>query len=234
MLSVEGIHAAYGALQALENISIEVGEKQIVCLLGANGAGKTTTLNCISGVVTTTKGRIMFDGEDVTRLSVDKVVARGIVQVPEGREIFPTMSVEDNLLLGGWLNKDKGRRARDFDWIYHLFPRLKERARQAAGTLSGGEQQMLMIGRALMARPRVMLFDEPSLGLSPLLVQQVFSIIRTIHESGVPILLVEQNARIALEVSSYGYILENGEITLQGPSHQLRTNEQIQMAYLGR
>jgi branched-chain amino acid transport system ATP-binding protein len=234
MLSLEGVDAAYGRLQALENISIDVGEKQIVCLLGANGAGKTTTLNCISGAVRVTRGRILFEGEDITRLPVDKVVARGIVQVPEGREIFTTMSVEDNLLLGAWLKKDKRQRARDFEWIYHLFPRLKERAKQNAGTLSGGEQQMLMIGRALMARPRVVLFDEPSLGLSPVLVQQVFSIIHTIHASGMTILLVEQNARIALEISSYGYILENGEITLQGKTDELRTNEQIQLAYLGR
>jgi branched-chain amino acid transport system ATP-binding protein len=233
MLSVECIDAAYGRLQVLENISIDVGEKQIVCLLGANGAGKTTTLNCISGTIPVTKGRIVFEGEDITRLPVDGVVARGIVQVPEGREIFATMSVEDNLLLGAWLKKDKRQRARDFEWIYHLFPRLKERAKQNAGTLSGGEQQMLMIGRALMARPRVVLFDEPSLGLSPVLVQQVFSIIRTIHASGMTILLVEQNAGIALEISSYGYVLENGEIALQGESRELRTNEQIQLAYLG-
>ncbi|HVZ52916.1 MAG TPA: ABC transporter ATP-binding protein [Pseudolabrys sp.] len=234
MLKLEGIHAAYGPVRALENISIEVGKTQIVSLLGANGAGKTTTLNCISGLVAATKGRVTFDGEDVTDLPVDKIVARGIVQVPEGREIFPTMSVEDNLLLGAWLKKDAAQRARDFEWIYHLFPRLKERARQAAGTLSGGEQQMLMIGRALMAKPRMLLVDEPSLGLSPILVQQVFAIIRAIHESGIPILVVEQNVRIALDVSSYAYILENGEITLEGPSQDLRHNPQVHEAYLGR
>jgi branched-chain amino acid transport system ATP-binding protein len=234
MLNLKNIHAAYGPVQALEEISIEVGKDQIVCLLGANGAGKTTTLNCISGVVAVTKGKVIFDGEDVTSLPVDKLVARGIVQVPEGREIFPTMSVEDNLVLGAWLRKDKAGRKRDFDWVYHLFPRLQERATQFAGTLSGGEQQMLMIGRALMAKPRLIMFDEPSLGLSPILVQQVFAIIRSIHDSGIPILLVEQNAQIALDVSSYGYILENGEITMKGPSSELRADKKIHEAYLGR
>lgn len=234
MLRLEGIHASYGPVHALENISLEVGAKQVVCLLGANGAGKTTTLNCISGVVAVTKGRVLFEDEDITDQPVDKLVARGIVQVPEGREIFPTMSVEDNLLLGGWRRSDKDKRGRDLEWIYHLFPRLKERTKQAAGTLSGGEQQMLMIGRGLMSKPRLMMFDEPSLGLSPILVEQVFAIIRTIHESGIPILLVEQNVRIALDISSYGYILENGEITLQGPSQDLRHNDQIREAYLGR
>ncbi len=233
MLEVAGIHAAYGAVRALENVSLKVGAGQIVCLLGANGAGKTTTLNCISGVVPVQEGRIRFDGEDITNARVDRLVARGIVQVPEGREIFPTLSTEDNLLLGGWTRPRGESRPRELARIYDLFPRLSERAAQMAGTLSGGEQQMLMIGRALMAKPKLLMFDEPSLGLSPLLVQQVFQIIPRINAAGVPILLVEQNARMALQVSSYGYILENGEIALEGPSCELAGDPQVQHAYLG-
>ncbi|MFI4986115.1 MAG: ABC transporter ATP-binding protein [Alphaproteobacteria bacterium] len=233
MLEVLGIHAAYGAVQALEDVSLTVAAGQIVCLLGANGAGKTTTLNCISGLVPVLGGRILFDGEDVTNQRVDRLVARGIVQVPEGREIFPGLSAEDNLLLGGWTQRRSQGRRSELARVYELFPRLAERAGQAAGTLSGGEQQMLMIGRALMAKPRLLMFDEPSLGLSPILVQQVFQIIRRIHGEGMPILLVEQNARIAFEVSSYGYILENGEINLRGPAGFLATDPQVREAYLG-
>ncbi len=233
MLEVAAVHAAYGAVRALEDVNLKVGAGQIVCLLGANGAGKTTTLNCVSGVVPVRKGRILFDGEDVTNERVDRLVARGIVQVPEGREIFPALSTEDNLLLGTWTRRRDGNARSELAAIYELFPRLRERAAQMAGTLSGGEQQMLMIGRALMAKPRLLMFDEPSLGLSPLLVQQVFEIIQRIHAQGIPILLVEQNARMALQVSSYGYILENGEIALHGPSHELAGDPQVQHAYLG-
>ena len=186
-----------------------------MCLLGANGAGKTTTLNCISGVVPLAGGRIRFEGEDVTGLSIDRIVARGIVQVPEGREIFPELSVVDNLPLGTWLHRREPPRDL-LERVYDYFPRLKERAQQHAGTLSGGEQQMLMIGRALMARPKLLLLDEPSLGLSPILIEQVFAIVARIHADGVPILLVEQNARVALAASQYGYVLENGEIRLHG------------------
>ena len=233
MLEVAGIHAAYGPVHALEDVSLKLAAGQIVCLLGANGAGKTTTLNCISGIVPVRAGRITFDGEDITNGRVDRLVARGIVQVPEGREIFPTLSTEDNLLLGGWTQPRGDGRRQELGRVYDLFPRLRERAAQPAGTLSGGEQQMLMIGRALMARPRLVMFDEPSLGLSPILVQQVFDIIRRIHADGMPILLVEQNARMALEISSYGYILENGEIKLQGPAEVLATDPQVREAYLG-
>lgn len=233
MLEVSGIHAAYGAIRALEEVSLKLAAGQIVCLLGANGAGKTTTLNCISGIVRVRQGRITFEGDDITNERVDRLVARGIVQVPEGREIFRTLSTEDNLLLGAWARRrGKGHRA-ELERVYELFPRLKERAAQAAGTLSGGEQQMLMIGRGLMAKPRLLMLDEPSLGLSPILVQHVFAIIRRIHEQGLPILLVEQNARMALEVSSWGYILENGEIKLQGPANVLATDPQVREAYLG-
>jgi branched-chain amino acid transport system ATP-binding protein len=233
MLEVGELHASYGAVQALENVALDIGAKQIVCLLGANGAGKTTTLNCISGVVPVTKGRIRFDGEDITNMPVEHIVARGIIQVPEGREIFPTLSVEDNVTLGAWLYRREKRVSADRDRVYALFPLLAQRARQPAGTLSGGEQQMLMIGRALMARPRLLMFDEPSIGLSPILVDQVFEIIQRIHADGTPILLVEQNARVALDASSYGYILENGEITLHGEAAMLARNPQVQEAYLG-
>jgi len=232
MLSIDGLHAAYGKVSALADVSLSVAPGQIVCLLGANGAGKTTTLNCISGLVAASAGRIAFEGEDIGELRVEDIVGRGIVQVPEGREIFAAMSVEDNLTLGAW--RQPRRRNRDeLQRVYELFPRLRERAAQLAGTLSGGEQQMLMIARALMARPKLLMLDEPSLGLSPILVRQVFDIIRAIHASGIAILLVEQNARIALDVSQYGYILENGEINLHGPAAALAENPLVHEAYLG-
>jgi branched-chain amino acid transport system ATP-binding protein len=233
MLELVGISASYGAVRALKNVSLTVPAGRIVCLLGANGAGKTTTLNCISGVVPLTAGRIRFDGDDITGWPIDRVVARGIVQVPEGREIFPELTVADNLLLGTWLHRRKGGAARGFERVYGYFPRLSERAQQLAGTLSGGEQQMLMIGRALMAEPKLLLLDEPSLGLSPLLVQQLFAIIARVHADGVPILLVEQNAAVALSVSDHAYIIENGEIRLDGPARDLERNEEVKAAYLG-
>ena len=232
MLELENISARYGAIHALEGISLTVSAGQVVCLLGANGAGKTTTLNCISGVVPLAGGRIRFEGEDVAGLSIDRLVARGIVQVPEGREIFPELTVADNLLLGQWLHRRKPA-ADSLERVYDYFPRLKERAAQHAGTLSGGEQQMLMIGRALMARPKLLLLDEPSLGLSPVLIEQVFAIVKRIHADGVPILLVEQNARVALSISQYGFVLENGEIRLHGAASELADNPEIRAAYLG-
>lgn len=233
MLELNGISASYGAVRALENVSLRVPAGRIVCLLGANGAGKTTTLNCISGVVPLVAGTIRFEGDDITGWPIDRIVARGIVQVPEGREIFPEMSVADNLLLGTWLRRRKRDAARGFERVYGYFPRLLERARQPAGTLSGGEQQMLMIGRALMAEPKLLLLDEPSLGLSPLLVQQLFGIIARVHADGVPILLVEQNAAVALAASDHAYIIENGEIRLDGPARELERNEEVKAAYLG-
>jgi len=232
MLELESISASYGAIRALDRVSLTVPAGHIVCLLGANGAGKTTALNCVSGVVRPSGGRIRFLGEDITGLSIDQIVARGIVQVPEGREIFPELTVTDNLVLGTWLHRR--RPAGDlFERVYDYFPRLKERAQQHAGTLSGGEQQMLMIGRALMTRPKLLLLDEPSLGLSPVLIEQVFAILARIHADGVPILLVEQNARVALSASQYGYVLENGEIRLHGASAELIDNPEIRTAYLG-
>jgi len=231
MLELENISAAYGNVRALENVSLSVAHGQVVCLLGANGAGKTTTLNCISGVVPLSGGRIRFDGEIISGLSIDRIVARGIVQVPEGREIFPELSVFDNLSLGAWLYR---RAPRDqVERVYDYFPRLRERAQQHAGTLSGGEQQMLMIGRALMARPKLLLLDEPSLGLSPILIEQVFAIVARIHADGIPILLVEQNARVALAVSNAGYVLENGEIRLSGKASDLAGDPEVRAAYLG-
>jgi len=231
MLELENVSARYGAIHALEAVSLTVSAGQVVCLLGANGAGKTTTLNCICGVVPLAAGRIRFENEDIAGLSIDRIVARGIVQVPEGREIFPEMMVADNLLLGCWLNRSGI--ADLFERVYDYFPRLKERAKQQAGTLSGGEQQMLMIGRALMARPKLLLMDEPSLGLSPVLIEQVFAILARINREGVPILLVEQNARVALAASQYGYVLENGEIRLHGAAADLTENSEIRAAYLG-
>ena len=233
MLEVNGIAASYGAVRALEGISLSLAEGAMVCLLGANGAGKTTTLNCISGVVPVTHGTIHCDGKDITRWRIDRIVAHGIVQVPEGREIFPLLSVRDNLQIGAWLHRRRRDLSGDFDRVFDYFPRLKERAGQLAGTLSGGEQQMLMIGRALMGRPRYLMMDEPSLGLSPVLVQQLFAVISRMHREGMGILLVEQNARIALAVSQYGYIIENGEVRLHGEAAGLAENPEVRAAYLG-
>ena len=231
MLELENISASYGKVRALERVSLSVPQGDVVCLLGANGAGKTTTLNCISGVVPLSGGRIRFEGEIVSGLSIDQIVARGIVQVPEGREIFPELSVLDNLLLGAWLHRRVP--GDQLERVYDYFPRLKERAQQHGGTLSGGEQQMLMIGRALMARPKLLLLDEPSLGLSPILIEQVFAIVARIHADGIPILLVEQNARVALSVSNAGHVLENGEIRLSGKAADLAGDPEVRAAYLG-
>jgi len=233
MLRVSGLSAGYGAIRALEDVSINVEEGQIACLLGANGAGKTTVLNCISGVVRPIGGTIEFLGGDITGIAPDVVVAKGIVQVPEGREIFHHMSVKDNLDLGAYLRRDRNSLAAELRNVFGYFPVLEERQRQLAGTLSGGEQQMLMIGRALMAKPRLLLLDEPSLGLSPLLIENLFAIIDRVHRDGMAILLVEQNASIALEHSAFGYIIENGEIRLRGPSADLVQNPAVREAYLG-
>jgi branched-chain amino acid transport system ATP-binding protein len=233
MLEVDHISASYGAVRALEQTSLHIAQQEIVCLLGSNGAGKTTMLNCISGVLPLTAGRIRFEEQDLSHLSVDKIVAMGIVQVPEGREIFPNLSTADNLMLGAWTQRKRSNWRAQMEYVYDLFPRLRERTDQMAGTLSGGEQQMLLIGRALMAKPKLLMFDEPSLGLSPLLVQLVFDIIRKIHAQGMTVLLVEQNARMALRSSQRGYILENGEMKLSGLSSDLSQNPQVQAAYLG-
>jgi branched-chain amino acid transport system ATP-binding protein len=233
MLEVSQLSASYGAIKALENVSLGVDQSEIVCLLGSNGAGKTTLLNTISGVVPAQQGRIRFKGEDITGKSIDQIVAMGLVQVPEGREIFGNLNTLDNLQLGAWTRRQDKRWKAQLETVFELFPRLKERATQLAGTLSGGEQQMLMIGRALMASPSMIMFDEPSLGLSPLLVSLVFETIEKIHQQGITVLLVEQNARMALRRSRRGYILENGEVKLQGESQALMNNPLVKEAYLG-
>ncbi|KAI1691580.1 ABC transporter domain-containing protein [Ditylenchus destructor] len=231
----EGTPSEIGSnARALCDVSVEVPEGQIVALLGSNGAGKTTTLNCISNIVDCTEGEVRLAGERIDRLGSDALVKRGIVQVPEGRQVFRDMSVRENLDLGAYLRRDRTGIRNDLEAVYAMFPRLKERQGQMAATLSGGEQQMLAIGRAVMARPRVMLFDEPSMGLSPLLVEQMFGIIEQLHrDQKITILLVEQNVQLALAVSSYGYILENGEISLHGPAAQLANDEAVRRAYLG-
>jgi|TARA_R100001086_G_scaffold138636_1_gene72603 branched-chain amino acid transport system ATP-binding protein len=234
MLKLDDVGAGYGAVKALEGVSLQVQRGQMVCLLGANGAGKSTTLNCISGVVPLRGGDITLDGESIAGKSTEDIVRRGIAQVPEGRETFPEMSVADNLLLGGWIHRRQRKQLRDdLDRVYTTFPRLKEREQQHAGLLSGGEQQMLMIGRALMSRPRILLMDEPSLGLSPVLVEHLFQTIVELNRSGLTILIVEQNAQLALKVSEYGYILENGEIAFHGASAALREDPKVHEAYLG-
>ncbi|MDQ7957798.1 MAG: ABC transporter ATP-binding protein [Rhodocyclaceae bacterium] len=234
LLEVRGISASYGAIQALSGVSLAVPEGAIVALLGSNGAGKSSTLNAISHLIHPTAGEVHFAGEAIHRLPSDEIVRRGLVQVPEGREVFKDMSVRENLELGAFLRRDRAAMAEDLDKVYALFPRLKERSEQRAATLSGGEQQMLAIGRALMSRPRLIMFDEPSMGLSPLLVEQIFAAIQRLNrEQGLTILLVEQDVRLALAVASHAYILENGEISLQGDSARLMNDPAVRRAYLG-
>jgi len=233
MLNIENLHVYYGGIHALKGISLEVGEGKIVTLIGANGAGKSTTLRTISGIVRPREGRITFEGRDMTGLPAYEIVGMGIAMVPEGRRVFPDLTVMENLLLGAHTRRDSGDVQRDLEWISELFPILKERASQSAGTLSGGEQQMLAVGRALMSRPRLLLMDEPSLGLAPYLVKEVFKTIRQLHDEGTTILLVEQNARAALRIADYGYILETGEIVLQGTGEELVHNDDVRKAYLG-
>jgi branched-chain amino acid transport system ATP-binding protein len=233
MLRIENLQAGYGRVTALHDLTLEVGAGQVVSLLGANGAGKTTTLNCICGVVAARQGRIFFEDDDITGLPIERIVARGIVQVPEGRAIFRSMSVQENISLGAWCRRDSEAVRRDFERMLTWFPALHARLGQAAGTLSGGEQQMLMMARALLANPRLLLLDEPSLGLSPVLIEGIFDIIGRLREAGLSVLLVEQNARAALELSQYGYVLENGELMAQGSAAALAENDSVREAYLG-
>jgi branched-chain amino acid transport system ATP-binding protein len=234
ILELNSVSAAYGSIQALSNISLKVPKGSIVALLGSNGAGKTTTLNVISRLVRQTSGSILYQGADTARRGSDDLVRSGLVQVPEGRQVFRDMSVLENLELGAYLRRDRANIGRDLARVYSIFPRLEERSKQMASTLSGGEQQMLAIGRAIMAQPSVMLFDEPSMGLSPLLVQHMFKVIEELNrEHGMTILLVEQNVKLALGISSYAYILENGEISLEGQAADLAENEAVRKAYLG-
>jgi branched-chain amino acid transport system ATP-binding protein len=227
------VHTYYGSIHALKGVTLKVEQGEIVTLIGANGAGKTTTLMSVSGVIQPRLGRVEFMGSDLSRLSTEKIVARGITQVPEGRMIFPRLTVRENLLMGAYLRRDKEGVKADEDRAYELFPKLKERMKQHGGTLSGGEQQMLAIGRALMARPKVLLLDEPSLGLAPIVVENIFEIIQRINREGVTILLVEQNAQMALHIAHRGYVLETGEVTLEGPAKDLLENPKVRSAYLG-
>jgi branched-chain amino acid transport system ATP-binding protein len=234
MLTVENLVVGYGAISALKGISFSVPSKAIVTLIGANGAGKTTTLRTISGLVKSHSGRIEFDGHDITNRHPHKIVAMGLSQAPEGRMIFPGLSVRENLMMGAYLRRDKGAIAQDMDYCFTIFPRLKERMKQPGGTLSGGEQQMLAIARSLMSRPRLLLLDEPSLGIAPILVKLIFEKIVEINQDlGTTILLVEQNAHMALTTASYAYVLETGELSIEGNARDLANNEEVQKAYLG-
>jgi branched-chain amino acid transport system ATP-binding protein len=234
LLKINNLHVYYGGIHAIKGISIEVPENKIITLIGANGAGKSTTLRAICSLVPAHEGQIFFNGEDITKLKTTEIVKRGITLVPEGRRVFPDLTVVENLKLGAYLRKDKTSINEDIRYIYELFPRLKEREWQLAGTLSGGEQQMLAIGRAIMSRPKLLMMDEPSLGLAPLIVQDVFNIIKEIYKDGMTILLIEQNAVAALQIADYGYVLETGSIVLEGPGKELLDNEDVKKAYLGK
>ena len=233
LLELEGVNAHYGRIQALRQVTLQVDKGEVVALIGSNGAGKTTTLRTISGLMHPTDGSIHFDGREITRTGPAKIVAVGICQSPEGRRLFPRMSVLDNLQMGAYIRNDKAEIASDMERVFVLFPRMKERLTQIAGTLSGGEQQMLAMGRALMARPKLLMLDEPSLGLSPILIETIFTIVREINAQGTPVLLVEQNATKALEVAHRGYVLESGVIVQTGTGKELLASEEVQKAYLG-
>ena len=234
MLKIENLHVSYGGIQALRGINMQVRDGEIATLIGANGAGKSTTLRTISGLVKASSGSIQWNGEELLGKSIDKIIGSGIALSPEGRRVFPDMTVLENLKIGAYLRKDKDGIEKDIQWVYDLFPRLKERSWQLAGTLSGGEQQMLAVGRALMSRPKLMMLDEPSLGLAPLVVQDIFSIIREINRQGVTVLLIEQNANMALKIADLAYVLETGRITLSGTGAELLANEKVREAYLGK
>lgn len=232
MLKVDNLKVNYGGIEAVKGISFEVPEKSIVTLIGANGAGKSTTLRSIVSLVKPASGKIQFMGEDITGKETNEVVAKGITLVPEGRKIFPDLTVLENLKIGAYMRKDD--LTDDLNWVYDLFPRLKERHWQAGGTLSGGEQQMLAVARALMSRPKLIMMDEPSLGLAPLIVQGIFDIIKEINKQGVTILLIEQNANMALRTADIGYVMETGNITMTGSGAELLANEEVRAAYLGK
>jgi branched-chain amino acid transport system ATP-binding protein len=233
LLRVEDLVIHYGAIQAIRGISFEVAEGEIITLIGSNGAGKSTTLHAISHIIKKTAGKVVFAGKDITALPPDKIVAEGLVQVPEGRRIFANLSVKDNLEMGAYIRRDRIKIKSDMEMVFNLFPRLKERLHQIAGTLSGGEQQMLAMGRSLMASPRLLLLDEPSMGLAPILVDEIFSVVRRINKTGTTILLVEQNAYKALGLATRGYILETGQITKSGPASELMKDDAVRAAYLG-
>jgi branched-chain amino acid transport system ATP-binding protein len=233
LLELKDVTASYGDVQVLWGVTLAVREGEIATLIGANGAGKSTTLKVISGVVRATGGQVLFDGEAVERLSPHEIAARGVAHVPEGRRLFPMMSVRENLALGATVGQARQKRDESFDHVFALFPRLKERARQMAGTLSGGEQQMVAIARGLMARPRLMILDEPSLGLAPIIVKEMFEIIRNINDEGITVLMVEQNVQQSLRLASRAYVLENGRVVLEGAGEELLDDERVRAAYLG-
>jgi branched-chain amino acid transport system ATP-binding protein len=233
LLALSKLEVAYGGIQAVKGIDLEVGQGELVCLIGANGAGKTTTLKGVCGLLPVKAGKIRYEGKDVTGKPAFQLVQRGLAMVPEGRGVFGALTIEENLAMGAYIRKDADGVKSDIERVFTLFPRLKERKRQTAGTLSGGEQQMLAMGRAMMSRPKMLLLDEPSMGLAPLMVQKVFETILTVASEGVTILLVEQNAKLALEVSRRGYVMESGEITLTGDAKALLHDPKVRAAYLG-
>ena len=232
ILEIRNLVVSYGGIEAVKGIDMDIEQGKIVTLIGANGAGKSTTMKAVAGLVKPKQASITFDGKNIVGLPPDQIVAMGITMVPEGRRVFPNLTVKENLRIGGYLRKDN--LSKDLDYVYSLFPRLKEREWQLAGTLSGGEQQMLAVGRALMAKPRLIMMEAPSLGLAPLVVKGIFDIIRTINESGITVLLNEQNANMALKTAHWGYVMETGSITMQGTGMELYENEQIKEAYLGK
>ncbi|MDD4074882.1 MAG: ABC transporter ATP-binding protein [Eubacteriales bacterium] len=234
MLEIKDLKVNYGGIEALKGIGFEVEAGEIVTLIGANGAGKSTTLRSIMSVVKPSGGSIFFEGEDITTMNTQKIVERGVVLVPEGRRVFPNLTVLENLRIGAYLRNDKAAIEKDVEHVYSLFPRLQERHWQEAGTLSGGEQQMLAVGRALMAKPRLIMMDEPSLGLAPLVVKDIFSIIRRINDDGTTVLLIEQNANAALKIANRGYVMETGRVTMAGTGKELLEDEAVKQAYLGK
>ncbi len=233
MLEINDLNVFYGAIHALKGISLTVADGELVSLIGANGAGKTTTLHAISGLLPVASGSILLDGTDLQKVPANTIIGLGMAHVPEGRHVFARMTVEENLRMGAYILRDQKQIAENLERVYGHFPRLKERRRQLAGTLSGGEQQMLATGRALMTDPKIVLMDEPSMGLSPLLVKEIFAIIQQLHESGITILLVEQNAKMALAVSDRAYVLETGTISMEGPAAELAADDRVRKAYLG-
>ena len=233
MLKIDNLEVAYGGIQALRGISLEVPDGKIITLIGANGAGKSTTLRTISGLVKASGGSVTYNDKELLSMPIHKILSEGIALVPEGRRVFSDLTVLENLRVGAYLRKDKAEIAKDIEWIYTLFPRLSERNWQMAGTLSGGEQQMLAVARALMSRPKLIMMDEPSLGLAPLVVQGIFDIIKEINKQGVTVLLIEQNANMALKIADYAYVLETGHVTMKGTGTELLSNEDVKKAYLG-
>ena len=234
MLKIKDLHVSYGGIKALRGVDLEVPDGKIVTLIGANGAGKSTTLRTISGLVKAESGSITYDGKELLGLSINKILEQGIAQSPEGRRVFPNLTVLENLKIGAYLRKDRDGIEKDVRWIYELFPRLEERHWQPAGTLSGGEQQMLAVGRALMSRPKLLMMDEPSLGLAPLVVQGIFDIIKEINRQGITVLLIEQNANMALKTADWAYVMQTGTILMQGEGKELLENEEVKAAYLGK